>query len=225
VIVHANSARQQLIHQHHLAPESVHVIPIGVYDYYRAWADDSQAERPNTILFFGRIWKYKGLQYLIEAEPIITRAVPDARIVIAGSGEPFEKYRQAMINPDSFEVHNRHIREREVAGLFQYASVVVLPYLEASQTGVVPIAYAFGKPVVATRVGGIPEVVDHGRTGLLVPPGDPKSLAEAIIALLRNREQRMEMGRKAKEETQNRLSWSSIAERTVGVYEKALASG
>ncbi len=224
VIVHANNARQKLISQHHRRPESVHVIPIGVYDFYRAWADTSQVEEPNTILFFGRIWEYKGLQCLIEAEPIITREVPDARIVIAGYGEPFGKYRKAMVNPEKFEVRNRHIPNREVAALFQSASVVVLPYLEASQTGVIPIAYAFGKPVVATTVGGIPEVVDHDQTGLLVPPGDPRSLAEAIITLLQDREARTLMGRRAQEKTEKELSWSSIAEQTIRVYEKALAS-
>jgi glycosyltransferase involved in cell wall biosynthesis len=224
VIVHAKSARQKLISRHHRKPENVHVIPIGVYDYYRAWADASQTEKANTILFFGRIWEYKGLRCLIEAEPMITRVVPNARIVIAGYGEPFGKYRKAMVNPSNFEVHYRHIPNREVAGLFQAASIVVLPYLEASQTGVVPIAYAFGKPVVATTVGGIPEVVDHGQTGLLVPPGDPRSLAEAIVTLLQDQKARTRMGRQAKEKTEKELSWSSIAEQTLHVYEKALAS-
>jgi glycosyltransferase involved in cell wall biosynthesis len=88
---------------------------------------------------------------------------------------------------------------------------------------VVPIAYAFGKPVVATRVGGIPEVLDHGQTGLLVPPGDPKSLAEAIITILQNRDLRTRMGQRAQEKAENSLSWSSIAASTVRVYERALA--
>lgn len=224
VIVHANTDRQKLITRHHRKPDDVHVIPIGAFDFYHAWAREGLAERADSILFFGRIWEYKGLQYLIEAEPMITREVPGARIVIAGMGEPFKKYRKAMVNPGNFEVHNRHIPNREVARLFQSASVVVLPYLEASQTGVIPIAYAFGKPVVATSVGGIPGAVDHGQTGLLVPPRDPHSLAEAIITLLQDREARILMGRRAREKAENELKWSNIAEKTLCVYERALAS-
>ena len=179
---------------------------------------------PNTVLFFGRIWAYKGLEVLIEAEPLITREVPDARIVIAGRGDSLDQYQQTMVNPGHFELHNHYIPNEMVAELFQSASIVVLPYLEASQSGVIPIAYAFGKPVVATNVGGIPDVVDHGQTGYLVPPNDPASLAKAVIALLTDRRARLEMGQKAQEKARRDLSWTSIAEQTIHVYEKAMTS-
>ncbi len=224
VIVHASTARQQLLNQYGCQPERVHVIPIGAYDFYRTCTSSIQPEKSNTILFFGRIWGYKGLQYLIKAEPLITQAIPDARIIIAGHGEPFEKYQQAMVNPQHFEIHNYRIPDEMVADFFQSASVVVLPYTEASQSGVIPIAYAFGKPVVATRIGGIPDVVDHGQTGYLVPPKDSSSLAQAVITLLQNQQTRLEMGRKALEKVENELSWSSIARKTQRVYQSALAT-
>ena len=72
------------------------------------------------------------------------------------------------------------------ATLFQQASVVALPYIEASQSGVVPLAYMHMKPVVATTVGGLPEMVDDGRTGYLVPPRDEQALATAVVRLLRD---------------------------------------
>ena len=222
VIVHANAARQQLLAKHGLQPDHVHVIPIGAYDFYRAWMQDDRMERPNTVLFFGRIWEYKGLEYLIEAEPLITRAIPDARIVIAGYGDSFEKYQKAMVNPHHFEVLNYRIPDEMVAELFQRASVVVLPYIEASQSGVISVAYAFGKPVVGTNVGGIPDVVDDGLTGYLVPPRDKNSLAEAIIALLKDPKSRADMGRRALEKTKTQMSWSNIAEQTLDVYQQAL---
>jgi starch synthase len=223
VIVHATTARQQLVARHGCQPERVHVIPIGSFSFYHSCSRIPRQEECNTVLFFGRIWGYKGLQYLIEAEPLITQAVPDARIIIAGRGEPFEKYRRAMVNPQHFEVHNYRIPDEMVSRIFQSASVVVLPYIEASQSGVIPIAYAFGKPVVATTVGGIPDIVDQGQTGYLVPPRDPHSLAEAIITLLKDRQARSDMGRKAREKAQGELSWSNIARRTVTVYKNALA--
>jgi glycosyltransferase involved in cell wall biosynthesis len=220
VIVHATAARQQLLTQYRCQPERVHVIPIGSYNLYRVHARDAQPERPNTVLFFGRIWKYKGLQYLIESQPLITQAVPDARIIIAGMGESFEEYRQAMVNPNHFEVHNYRIPDEKVARFFQQASVVALPYVEASQSGVVSVAYAFGKPVVATRVGGLPDVVIDGQTGLLVPPADANSLAEAIITLLQDASLRHQMGRDARLFAETELSWQGIAQKTLQVYQQ-----
>ncbi|MCL4303441.1 MAG: glycosyltransferase family 4 protein [Anaerolineae bacterium] len=222
VIVHAAAARQQLLTQYNCSDERVHLIPIGSYDFYRTYTQATQPERAKTILFFGRIWPYKGLQYLIEAEPLITEAVPEARIIIAGQGESFEKYRQAMINPDHFEVYNQHISDNQVAGFFQQASIVVLPYVEASQSGVVSVAYAFGKPVVSTAVGGLPDVVLHGQTGLLVPPADARSLAEAIITLLKDEPLRRKMGQCAQHFAETELSWSHIAQKTLNVYQQAV---
>jgi glycosyltransferase involved in cell wall biosynthesis len=220
IIVHATSARQQLLTQYGCQAEQVHIIPIGEYNFYSHWATQHHPEKPNTILFFGRIWGYKGLQHLIEAEPLITQAVPDVRIIIAGQGEPFEKYRQKMVNPDQFEVYNRFIRNEEVAIFFQQASLVVLPYVEASQSGVVSVAYTFSKPVVATRVGGLPDVVREGETGLLVPPANPPELAKAVITLLKNPTLRQQMGQKAQQFAQTELSWDSVAQKTLKVYQQ-----
>ncbi|MBN1453544.1 MAG: glycosyltransferase family 4 protein [Anaerolineales bacterium] len=224
VIVHADSAKQRLVGQYNYQPGRIHVIPIGSYEYYHRFTHGDCPERPNTVLFFGRIWGYKGLQYLIEAEPLITQAVPNARIIIAGQGESFEKYRQTMINPDHFEIHNYHIPDEMITQLFQSASIVVLPHIEVTQTGIIGLAYAFGKPVVATTVGGIPDMVDDGVTGLLVPPRDPESLAKAIITLLKNREMRLEMGRRALQKAETELSWSEIAQQTLRIYEAVLAT-
>jgi glycosyltransferase involved in cell wall biosynthesis len=224
VIVHSESIKQQMLELEPTLNGRLHVVPHGPYDFYRAWRGEGEEDAGETpiILFFGRIWEYKGLQYLIEAEPLITSQVPEARIVIAGYGEPFEKYKRMMVNQDHFIVHNYHIPDEMVASLFQRASVVALPYIEASQSGILAIACAFGKPVVASAVGGIPEVVDHGQTGYLVPPGDSRSLAEAIVALLKDQKMRLEMGRKALEKSKGDLSWSRIAHEMLQVYEIAL---
>ena len=183
---------------------------------------DEVEEQENTILFFGRIWDYKGLQYLIEAEPLITARIPNARIVIAGRGDDFGKYERMMVNRDRFDRPNERIPDEQVAQLFQEASIVVCPYIEASQSGVLAIANAFGKPVVATTVGGIPEMIEHGKTGLLVPPRDARSLADAIVSLLQNHPLRQQMRQYALHTSQTELSWPSIARRTMSVYHHAL---
>lgn len=224
VIVHAERIRQLMTDRLGVPEHKLHVIPIGSYNLYNAWLSDDVSEHPYTILFFGRIWEYKGLQYLIEAEPLITQQVPEARIVIAGQGESFEKYERLMVNRDRFVVHNYYIPDEMVARLFQEASIVVIPYVEASQSAVLAIAYAFGKPVVATTVGGIPEAVEHEQTGYLVPPRDSDSLAEAVVTLLQDHDLRRKMGRQALKKAETEFSWSSVAGKTLEVYKQALAT-
>lgn len=222
VSVHAEAIKQQLVEERGVAAEKIHVIPHGTYDFYQQWARDEIKEQENTILFFGRIWDYKGLQYLIEAEPLITARIPNARIVIAGRGDDFSKYERMMVNRENFIVLNERIPDEQVAQLFQEATIVVCPYIEASQSGVLAIANTFGKPVVATTVGGIPEMIEHGKTGLLVPPCDARSLADAIVSLLQNHSLRQQMRQYALHTSQTELSWSSIARRTMSVYHHAL---
>lgn len=174
------------------------------------------------ILFFGRIWPYKGLEYLIRAEPLITARVPKAKFLIAGQGEDFSRYRRMMVHPDRFIVHNKFVPDDEAADYFRQASVVVLPYIEASQSGVIPMAYSAGKPVVATTVGGLPEMVENGRTGYVVPPGDSAQLAEAVTKLLLDEPLRCRMGADAKRKIEEECSPKMVAEKTMEVYRRAV---
>ena len=221
VIVHASSMKQMLVDRCRISAERVHVIPhikIG-YDS----AQDRAREDECVVLFFGRIWKYKGLEYLIQAEPLITSLVPEARIVIAGQGEDFARYRRLMIHPERFIVHNGYISETKCVDLFQRAAVVVLPYIEASQSGVISLAYTFRKPVVATTVGGLPEMVEHGRTGYLVPPGDAGALAKAIVPLLKDKQLRSQLGSNGRHKIDAECSPEAVAGRTVRVYHQAMS--
>jgi len=218
VIVHGQALKEILLKRHMLPLERIATIPIGELSIYRHWCHQSWSQQEGTILFFGRIWPYKGLDYLIAAEPIISAACPEARFVIAGRGEDFDRYRAMMTHPERFELLNEYISRADIPRLFQRASIVVLPYIEASQSAVIPLAYAFGKPVVATEVGGIPDVVDDGVTGYLVPPRDTDRLANAIIRLLQDKAMRQRMGQNALEKTHNELSWTTIAQQTMKVY-------
>ncbi len=222
LIVHAQQSRQILVDEVHLPPERIHVIPhirIGVDDVEPLYPEDD-----HLILFWGRIWPYKGLDYLIRAEPLITAQLPEARIMIAGQGEDFARYRAMMVHPEKFVVHNEYIPDTRAVEYFQRASVVVLPYLEASQSGVVPVAYTFAKPVIVTSVGGLPEAVEHERTGLLVPPRDEHALAEAIVRLLRDPALRHTLGANGKRKIDSECSPPVIARQTLEVYRQALSA-
>ncbi len=135
------------------------------------------------LLFFGRVFPYKGLAHLIAAEPKIAAAVPGLLTIIAGRGEDMAGYRAAMGDPSRFDVRDRRVPDEEVAQLFAQADLLVLPYVEASQSGVLAVAAAFGLPVVATDVGEIGPLVRQTGMGLVVPPADPAALAQAIVTL------------------------------------------
>jgi starch synthase len=223
IIVHGQKLKKEMMEKSNLPAENIHIIPRGVNSIYRRFVKSNVREEDGLILFFGRIYEYKGLRYLIEAEPLITEKVPTAKIVIAGIGEDIKEYLKMMVHREKFIIYNQVIPSGMVAELFQRASLVVMPYIEASQSGIVPLAYAFKKPVVVTDVGSIPEVVDNGKTGYIVPPKDPKKLAEAIIDLLEDKEKRREMGENAYRKTEEELSWDTIAVKTIEVYKKALS--
>ena len=219
VIVHGDALVGQVHELFGIDRSNIHVIP-----HVSMGGDvvgNAIAEDPNQVLFFGRIWDYKGLDYLIRAEPHITEHVPHVKIVIGGEGDDFQRYRDMIGDSDRFAVHNRWISDEERAEMFQRAAVVVLPYTEATQSGVVPVAYNFGKPVVATRVGALAECVDHESTGLLVPPRDPKALANAIVRVLTSDDLRLRMGQAGRVKLSAECSPEVVARQTVDVYRDA----
>ncbi len=222
VIVHGRSLIDTVVGELGFDRAQVHLIPlvaIGDLQSPMPITDDRQ-----SVLFFGRIWEYKGLEYFIKAAPRVIAEFPQAKFIIGGRGEDMQRYRQMMHDPACFEVHNNWISDAERNQMFASSSMVVLPYVEASQSGVIPLAYAHEKPVVATYIGGLPDMVDENKTGLLVPPRNAEALASAIIDLLRDRNRRMEMGRAGKRKLIDECSPSVVAKQTIDVYRKTIAA-
>lgn len=220
VIVHGERMKEVVMDALRIAAEDIDVIPHVRLGDEQAYADLDEDE--HSILFFGRIWEYKGLEYLIRAEPSITTRVPKARIVIAGEGEALTDYRNMMVHPEHFQVHNTYISEDQQNVLFRQASVVVLPYIDASQSGVIPLAYTFAKPVVATTVGGLPEMVDDGCTGYLVPHRDSDALADAVVHLLQHPTLRHTLGANGRRKIETEWAPDVIAEQTAQVYRRVV---
>ena len=220
LFVHGNALKKILVEKYHISGRKIHVIPIGEHEVAPFVRFKQEGQEPDglRVLFFGRIHRYKGLDCLIQAEPLITREVPDARIVIAGTGEDFGRYEEAMAGRSAFEVYNYRIPYEEGARLFQQASVVVLPYLEASQSGVIPTAYGFRRSVVVTDVGSLPEVVDDGKTGYIVPPHDPAALASAVVSLLKDPAACRRMGEQGYTKLKTDMAWSTITRSLLTVY-------
>ena len=137
------------------------------------------------LLFFGFVRPYKGLKYLLQAMPMIVSQVKGIRLLVVGDFDGDKEDYERLIRENSLEAYvnivEGYIPDQEVEPYFSACDLVVLPYESATQSGIIQIAYGFQKPVAATRVGGLPEVVTEGKTGLLAKPKDPASLAEAVI--------------------------------------------
>jgi alpha-maltose-1-phosphate synthase len=226
IIVNGETLKEQLISEYSIPRKKINAVPIWGHNVQiiKKYSESTYSEKGKTVLFFGNISKYKGVEYLIKAEPLISRELPGTKIVIAGKGKYFEVCKKLIVNRDNFEIHNHYINDKKAADLFQNCSLVVLPYIDASQSGVVPLAYAFKKPVIATNVGCLPEIVDDGKTGYIVPPKDPDTLAQKIIKLLKNEGLRELMGENAYRKLETDLSCDSISKQITAVYRKCLES-
>lgn len=229
LIVHTEGMRRQLASRFRVDARKIDVIPHGelgsLYQELAAKAGVAVALRePNTLLFFGRIWPYKGLRYLLEAFALVKRAIPDARLIIAGRGGDLEANSQLLSKLEGVEVLNSYIPAKDVAGLFERSSVAVLPYIEASQSGVSAVAFTTGTVVVASRVGGLADLIRDGETGILVEPRDSPALASCLIGVLKDVELQAHVRKNAEILGRTTLRWDNIAASTMLTYRTALSS-
>jgi len=220
-LVHGRRLKEQAVARWRIDPERIEVFPIIKPSRIRSWAAAAE-EQPFDILLFGRIHAYKGVGLILEALPEIVKRVPQARLIIAGKGDLDAWSASLESVRGHVELHNRFIPDREMAAFFRRCALAVLPYLEASQSGIEPVAACFGKPVVATRVGSLDEVVEDGRTGRLVPPGDAGALALAVATLLADPALRREMGRRAFERRYGPGVEKELGERLCRLYAAAV---
>lgn len=193
-------------------------IPHGTISRYGNGVAKLHLESPGNVLFFGSLNKYKGVEYLIMAEPLIRNIIPGVNIHIEGNTNQKAYYQGLVKSESKIRLVLERADDRRVVELFQWADVIVLPYIEASQSGVLQLAMAFCIPPVVTQVGGLPEVVTNGVSGLVVPPNDSKALADAIIQLLTDIELRGRVIQAQKDAQRGRYSWANIAQETVGLY-------
>jgi glycosyltransferase involved in cell wall biosynthesis len=136
-----------------------------------------------VLLFFGYVRSYKGLRTLLEAMALLPESMGVELLVVGEFYEDAAPYKNLVSErglTSRVRIVPEYVPNEQVNTYFSAADAVVLPYLSGTQSGIAQIAFNFDRPVIATTVGGLGEVVKAGDTGLLVPPGDPKALAEAI---------------------------------------------
>jgi glycosyltransferase involved in cell wall biosynthesis len=180
-----------------------------------------------VVLFFGTLTPSKGLPELFHAFAQV-RQQCRARLVVAGfplkhvNIHDFYAQVEQLGITDAVVFDPRYIPFEEVGALMELAQVVVYPYRNATQSGSLQVAYTFGRPVIATRVGGLPEVVEDGRSGFLVAPGSTEELTAALLSIINDPQRAAEMGRYARHLSETRFSWQPIAQQMIDIYEAAL---
>jgi glycosyltransferase involved in cell wall biosynthesis len=223
VIVHGPRMQAELEESDGIVADRIDDIPIGILG--RASVDDDiSGFEPGSFLFFGRIESYKGLRYFLDAGDVLHSRGHIFRLVVAGTGSDLEHHRNRIASTSWVQLIDRYISPSEVPDLFRRSMSVVLPYTDATQSAVCPMAFASSRPVIATNVGGLPDVVINGENGLIVPPRDVKALADAMEKLLVDRRLRDSLATGAGRFAKEKLSWPRIAEVTHDAYRRALDS-
>ena len=179
-------------------------------------------EQEQVLLFFGFVREYKGLKHLIAALPEVAKRLPKVHLLIVGDfGKDKQEYLDLIAQHKAeqyLSIYDGYTPDQEVEQYFAASDLVVLPYESATQSGIVQIAYGFERPVVATNVGGLPDVVLHEKTGYLVPPRDPKALAEAVVRFFEEQKAEEFAGNIRREAA--RYSWDRMRENICSLWEQ-----
>jgi glycosyltransferase involved in cell wall biosynthesis len=235
LIVHAESNKNEMIEIFNIGADKISIIPHGsngLFFNHRGISREVARDHlgipigKKVILFFGLIKRYKGIEYLVQAFKDIKDQVEDAMLLIAGKvweGDAellryYSGFLAQFNGSGDVRCVTGYIPFDEIGHYFMAADVVVLPYIKASQSGVLLAALAAGRPVVVTDTGGLSEIVENGRSGFVVPPKDAKALAEASIKILKSPELLGQMSREAKVLAETTYSWKGIALKTMDVY-------
>jgi len=221
VFIHTESGARALRERIGVEARRVHVVPHGAFDYLTRLPEErplprelAEVEGP-VVLCFGLLRPYKGIDVLIEA----FREIEACELWIVGMPrmpiEPLEEL--ARRSGARVRFVPRFVTDPEIPGFFRRADVVVLPHREIEQSGVLYTALAFGKPIVASAVGGFVDVGEAGGAAL-VPPGDAAALGAELARLIGDDEARRALGEAAAALAANTYSWDSIAARTLAIY-------
>ncbi|HLA87530.1 MAG TPA: glycosyltransferase family 4 protein [Anaerolineales bacterium] len=184
-------------------------------------------EGESVVLFFGLLAPSKGIEDLIDAFALARRSC-SAKLLIAGYPTKYINMddlqaRIAELNlADHVILDMRYIPLEELGALMGLATVAVFPYRSSTQSGALQVAYTFGRPIIATAVGGLPEAVEDEKSGFLVPAQSPRDLADKIITLVNNPELSKQMGDYARHLSETRFSWGPVARQIIEVYNRLL---
>lgn len=208
--------REAFINKYHLARKRVDVSQLGIYECMNEFRNaKTTIDKTNYILFFGRISPYKGIDYLINA---VKRMTGDVQLIIAGGGTVY--FPKSLYEGDCrITLINRYIDMSELYELISNCGIVVCPYTDATQSGVVMTAYSLYKPVIVTDVGGLPEMVDDGKTGFVIPRKSVEALYKVLEEIYSNPSILQTLSDNIKKKYLSGVgSWQAIANQYLSIY-------
>lgn len=215
IVVHSGPEKKLALEINPGAVVKKHLLPLFEY------AAQSAAKHHDRLqlLFFGFVRPYKGLDTLVRAVGILKDQ--DISLMIAGEfwsdkGEIVKLIDEYGIS-EKVTIIDRYVPDQEMSGYFGSADLVVLPYRQSQTSGIIATAYGFGKPVLATDIGGFHEVIREGLTGRTVPPDDPQALAEGILWFISNR--RIDFAENIRTFAAQEMSWGSLTDMIEGFGE------
>ena len=216
---HAREIAKELNCDH----EAIPIVP-NCTDLEVASARSSGSAPQPAVLFVGRFERVKGLLLLLQAARLVVNEFPAARFVLAGGTHPTLPLEEIHATIDRYSLQQHielrgYVPAQELVRLYHEALLCVVPSHYESFGLVALESMACGLPVVASGVGGLAEVVDHDRTGLLVPPGDAEILAKEIIGLLNDPQRCRRMGEAGRQRTRERFAIENSLKRTLAIYE------
>lgn len=223
IFLHGEQNRKAFLDTFSIDPDRTHVIPHGNEAMFLRIADGGGdlrsrygiADDEPVALFFGGLRPSKGIEDLIDAFGDVATGIGGTLLIVGHPAgvDPAALHRRAADAGvgDRVIVDARYAPLAEIGPLVRTATCVVLPYRSATASGVLQVAFAFGRPVVATTLGALAEDVDHGETGLLVHPGDRGDLGKALAGLLGDPALAARMGAAAAAAATERFSWQPIA--------------
>lgn len=213
-IILNKAQREKFLSFYHLPSSAVIDSRLSCYTYLNMVEQDmTTVPEQKYILFAGKISKYKGVEYLLEAMKKVHDTFPDIKLVVAGGGKYHFDISEYAALP-YIDIRNRFIPDEELVALMKKTQFMVCPYTDATQSGVIMSSFTFGTPVIATKVGGLPEMLGNGKYGMLVKEKDTDALYQGICSLLSDEEQLADYRKEiAKDYTSDGyLSWKTIAE-------------
>ena len=225
----SESVQRHIIDKSRISNEKISVIYNGVNIKSQDNAYEQNAKTPfkienedRILMTVGRLHKQKGHCYLIQAVSKVRKEFPKVKLLITGEGEEENNLKKLVKALDlTNEVVFAGLRS-DIEGILPMAELFILPSLWEGLPNALLEAMAAGKPVVATKVGGIPEIVVHGETGILIPPRDTDALAIAIIDLLQNRLKAKDMGEAGRIRAGKCFSIYKMIEKTENLYQELL---
>jgi glycosyltransferase involved in cell wall biosynthesis len=235
LVCHTRLSQQQLINEFAIPSGKTTVIQHGPLfkDTVRVDGKDARkrlgiSQDLTVILFFGTIRPYKGIEFILESWKILAETTENAVLLIAGSGEA--GYLETVTGCiDRMGIgktvipHFRYISSEDLPLFFEASDILVYPYKDITQSGALLTGMTFGKPIVATAVGGIGETLRHGENALLVEYGNCNQLAAGLATLIANPHERQRLGTAARAGQERTHSWQEIAQQTANCYRELLS--